>query len=179
VDHVEKCHGPVAGSGVATKNIVSVTKPVPRWCLTGLTKTQHQRVQKLRAREIEEKRKEEERDQWFNQECLMMATGKTWKQKWIEREEQGSGLGSDAESGDNQEAGTADINMVFHLPMEFALPEPEIAQLNLGAERVVFEKPEQLGQYMKPLYIKGYLDGKPMGQMLVDSGCEHYAIHHV
>jgi hypothetical protein len=100
----------------------------------------------------------------------MMATGKTWKQKWIEREEQGSGLGSDAESGDNQEAGTADINMVFHLPMEFALPEPEIAQLNLGAERVVFEKPEQLGQYMKPLYIKGYLDGKPMGQMLVDSG---------
>jgi hypothetical protein len=34
----------------------------------------------------------------------------------------------------------------------------------------VFEKPEKLGQHMKPLYIKGHLDGKPVSQMLIDGG---------
>jgi hypothetical protein len=34
----------------------------------------------------------------------------------------------------------------------------------------VFEKPEKLGQHMKPLYIKGHLDGKPVSRMLVDDG---------
>jgi hypothetical protein len=33
------------------------------------------------------------------------------------------------------------MNMVFHVLMEFTLPETEVAQLNLGAERAVFEKP--------------------------------------
>jgi hypothetical protein len=43
-------------------------------------------------------------------------------------------------------------------------------QLDLGAERVVFLKPDKLGQHMKPLYIKGYLDGEPINHMLVDGG---------
>jgi hypothetical protein len=42
--------------------------------------------------------------------------------------------------------------------------------LSQGAERAVFERHEKLGQHMKPLYIKGYLDGKPVNQMLVDGG---------
>jgi hypothetical protein len=57
----------------------------------------------------------------------MVVTEKTWKQKRIEREEQGDNLSSDIESGKDHEAGSTDINMVFHLPMEFALPEMEIA----------------------------------------------------
>jgi hypothetical protein len=65
---------------------------------------------------------------------------------------------------------SADIDMVFHLAMEFTLLEMEVAQLNMGAERAVFEKPEKLGQYMKPLYIKGHLDGRPVNQMLLDGG---------
>jgi hypothetical protein len=50
-----------------------------------------------------------------------------------------------------------DINMVFHLPAEFRLPEQEVAQLNLGAESAIFEKPRELGHHMKPMYIKRVL----------------------
>jgi hypothetical protein len=42
--------------------------------------------------------------------------------------------------------------------------------LNLGAERAVFEKPKKLSQHMKPLYIKGHLDGKPVSRLLVEGG---------
>jgi hypothetical protein len=45
-----------------------------------------------------------------------------------------------------------------------------MAQLTLGAERVVFEKPEALGQHMRPLYIRRHLDGLPVNRMLVDGG---------
>jgi TRAP-type mannitol/chloroaromatic compound transport system substrate-binding protein len=34
----------------------------------------------------------------------------------------------------------------------------------------VFEKPVAVEEHMKPLYIKGHLDGKPVGCMLVDGG---------
>jgi hypothetical protein len=43
------------------------------------------------------------------------------------------------------------VNMVFQLPVEFGLPEQEVAQLALGAERAIFEKPSKLGHHMKPL----------------------------
>jgi predicted aspartyl protease len=63
-----------------------------------------------------------------------------------------------------------DINMVFQILAEFMLPVAEAAQLDLGTERVDFQKPEKLGQHMKPLYIKGFLDGEPINRMLVDGG---------
>jgi hypothetical protein len=50
------------------------------------------------------------------------------------------------------------------------LPEPDAAQLALGAERAVFEKSEVLGEHMKPLYIKGHLNGRLVNRMLVDGG---------
>jgi hypothetical protein len=56
----------------------------------------------------------------------------------------------------------ADVNMVFQLPSEFCLLESEMAQLALGVERAVFEKLEALGEHMKPLYIKGHLNGRPV-----------------
>jgi hypothetical protein len=40
----------------------------------------------------------------------------------------------------------------------------------LGVGRAVFEKPENLGAHMKPLFIQGHLDGTPIGHMLVDGG---------
>jgi hypothetical protein len=64
------------------------------------------------------------------------------------------------------------------LPPEFGLPAAETAQLDLGAERVVFQKLDKLGQHMKPLYIKGYLDGEPINRMLVDGGpCVNIMLH--
>jgi hypothetical protein len=48
------------------KPVVPRTKPQPRWCPVGLTKTQRRRVQKLRAQKVKEKEKEVQRDSWFN-----------------------------------------------------------------------------------------------------------------
>ena len=59
-----------------------------------------------------------------------------------------------------------DINMVCMLPMEFcAMDEVEVAQLSLGPKDVVFEKPDESNRHMKPLYLKGHIDGKPISRM--------------
>jgi hypothetical protein len=42
--------------------------------------------------------------------------------------------------------------------------------LALGAERAIFEKPIETGKHMKPLFIRGHLEGTPLGHMLVDGG---------
>jgi hypothetical protein len=43
-------------------------------------------------------------------------------------------------------------------------------ELALGAECAVFEKMENSGAHMKPLFIRGHLDGMPIGHMLIDGG---------
>jgi hypothetical protein len=63
-----------------------------------------------------------------------------------------------------------DVNMVFTIPAEFHAPTEDIVELALGAECAVFEKPENMGAHMKPLFIQGHLDGTPIGHMLMDGG---------
>jgi hypothetical protein len=45
-----------------------------------------------------------------------------------------------------------------------------MTELALGAERAVFEKPENPATHMKPLFILGHLDRTPIRHMLVDGG---------
>jgi hypothetical protein len=52
----------------------------------------------------------------------------------------------------------------FHVPTE------DVEELALGVEHTVFEKPENSGVHMKPLFIRGQLDGTPIGHMLIDGG---------
>jgi hypothetical protein len=77
--------------------------------------------------------------------------------------------------------------MVFILPAEFRAPskcrqkefdgegydEEElgeaIAQLALQPQQATFDKPFQ-HRHLKALYMKGFVDGKPMTKMLVDEG---------
>ena len=77
--------------------------------------------------------------------------------------------------------------MVFILPVEFRAPskykqeesdgeeydEEELgeamAQLTLQSQQAIFDKPSQ-HRYLKVLYMKGFVDGKPMTKMLVDGG---------
>jgi hypothetical protein len=40
----------------------------------------------------------------------------------------------------------------------------------MGAERAALKKPENLGAHMKPLFIRGHLDGMLIGHMLTDGG---------
>ena len=78
-------------------------------------------------------------------------------------------IDENSESKDDTPA-AMDVNMVFALPAEFRAPEIEVAELALGPKSAVFEKPEKPEKHLKPLYIKGHIDGKPIGRMLVDGG---------
>jgi hypothetical protein len=67
-------------------------------------------------------------------------------------------------------AGAMDMNMVFTIPTEFRALEHEVVEMALGVERAMFEKPEKASQHVKPLLIRGHLDSKPLGRMMVDGG---------
>jgi hypothetical protein len=69
-----------------------------------------------------------------------------------------------------EESVLMDVNMVFMIMAEFCGPMDDVTELVLGAERVVFEKPKNPGVHMKPLFIRGHLDGTPIGYMIVDGG---------
>jgi hypothetical protein len=62
------------------------------------------------------------------------------------------------------------MNMVFMLPGKFRGAKEDVAQMCLGPKEVMFEKPEESSQHLKPLYIRGHIDKKPISRMLVDSG---------
>jgi hypothetical protein len=72
---------------------------------------------------------------------------------------------------------SADVNMVFFLPAEYGNQaeggneEEFAAHLVLHAQQARFDKPEgEKHLHLKALYLKGYVDGKPMTKMLVDDG---------
>jgi hypothetical protein len=52
--------------------------------------------------------------------------------------------------------------MVFMLPAEFRAPAAEVAEFALGVKVATFDKPDRLGQHMMPLFIKGYIEGRPV-----------------
>ena len=131
----------------------------PRWCPDGLNRSQKCRVQRLRnleeaeakyldvlrkarpdlAEQIRRPRREERR-----------SPRKEWRPKQTKADE-------------------ADVNMVFVLPSEFRAPQPEelaIAQLDLGPRPIIFEKPKEKSyKHLKGLYLKGFIDGKPVNRM--------------
>jgi hypothetical protein len=69
---------------------------------------------------------------------------------------------------------SADAHMVFVLPAEFharGREELSVAQLDLGPQPVMFEKPRAKNyKHLKALYLKGYINGQPVNKMLVDTG---------
>ena len=69
--------------------------------------------------------------------------------------------------------------MVFMLPKEFMAPvdsdtseeEEGLAQLTLDPTPAIFEKLEdEKRQHLKDLFLKGFVDGKPVTKLLVDGG---------
>jgi hypothetical protein len=63
-----------------------------------------------------------------------------------------------------------DINMVFTLLAEFRGVKEEVAHLCLSPKEVMFEKPEELNQHYKSLYIQSHIDGRPISRMLINGG---------
>jgi hypothetical protein len=80
-----------------------------------------------------------------------------------------------SEADDMLGAASIEINMVFYLPEEFRPPSTQqlaepLAQLSLGPAAIVFEKPaDKKYRHLKPLYVKGFINGKPVGKMLGDT----------
>jgi hypothetical protein len=61
-----------------------------------------------------------------------------------------------------------DINMVFMLSAEFRGIDEEVAQMCLRLKEAMFEKTEESCQHLKPLYIQGHIDEKPVSRMPID-----------
>jgi hypothetical protein len=134
----------------------------------------------MRQRELAEKREEEQRGPWFNQIRPMTKVKQTWHEKRLAREENGNSRGSRSEEevgvtsdkgestsdegnsnldkGEDQHEDCPtqmEINMVFTITAEFRAPTEDVAELTLGAEHVVFKKPDNPGLHKKPLLIWG------------------------
>jgi hypothetical protein len=60
---------------------------------------------------------------------------------------------SEKEDRLGEEPTRMDVSMVFMILAEFRASTKNVAELVLGAERAVFEKPENSGAHMKPLFI--------------------------
>jgi hypothetical protein len=77
------------------------------------------------------------------------------------------GKGNDRQE---EESVSMDVNTVFTISAEFCAPSEDVTELALGAECVVFNKPENPGADMKSLFIRGHLDGTLVWHMLIDGG---------
>ena len=77
---------------------------------------------------------------------------------------------------------SANIQMAFLLPSEFRAPayqevyldfdeseNEEIVAKLIVIQQAIFDKPVK-HRHLKALYVKGFIDGKPMNKMLVDGG---------
>jgi hypothetical protein len=63
-----------------------------------------------------------------------------------------------------------DINMV-HLFVDGLVPtEEDFVHLDFGTKDAIFQKPKDIDNHLKALYMKGYVNGKPISRMLVDVG---------
>ena len=77
---------------------------------------------------------------------------------------------------------SANIQIAFLLPSEFRAPADEEVYLDFDEseyeeivakltviQQAIFDKPVK-HRHLKALYVKGFVDGKPMNKMLVDGG---------
>jgi hypothetical protein len=127
-----------------------------QWCPPGLRKSQKRRVQRLRNRELRH-------------------AGIQKRQVWRTK---------DKPEGSNRSAPAC---MVYFLPNEFMAPANQVVQEEtsldvnddeqLGglmaqlvlAKQATFDKLAK-NRHMRPLYLKGYVNGKPLTKMFVDGG---------
>jgi hypothetical protein len=134
----------------------------------------------LRAQKLREEAAKKERDEHFNIIRHVIPMKQEWRVK--EKASTPTLMASDDDMdllGDDESpfikdgsppSPGMDINMVIMLLAEFRGAEEEVTQMCLGPKEVMFEKPEESSQHMKPLYIQGHIDGKPISRMLIDSG---------
>ncbi|KAK1610238.1 hypothetical protein QYE76_033911 [Lolium multiflorum] len=139
----------------------------PRWCPDGLSHSQKRRVQRLHSLEEAEAQylytlRKARPDLAVKIQQTLEAETRPQKKEWRPKQ---------AKADAKASAGT---NMVFILPSKFCAPRIEevpVAQLDCGPRPVIFEKPQERSyKHLKALYLRGYINGQPVGKMLVDTG---------
>jgi hypothetical protein len=201
---------------------------MPRWCPAGLTRSQKRKLQRLRAKESQEK----EAEKIFNDtHPLYPPPQKKWRPKAVDEKQTAtkienkttlvqhpagtadslaskagqSALGADRpppESGSSaphQEASNdmptsmeeddllgedlvdyeasperpgMDVNVITFSADCTIIgdDEPIVAQFDFGLKEVAFTKPKESVNHLKPLFVRGHIDGIPIAKMLVDGG---------
>jgi hypothetical protein len=134
----------------------------------------------MRAQKMRKEAVENERDKYFNIIRPVILMKQDWRVK--EKVDTPAPMTSDNDMDllDDDEAPLIkdgspppigmDINMVLTLLAEFRGVEEEVTRMCLGPKEAVFEKPEESSQHLKPLHIRGHIDGKPVSRMLIDGG---------
>uniref|UniRef100_J3NCY2 Retrotransposon gag domain-containing protein n=1 Tax=Oryza brachyantha TaxID=4533 RepID=J3NCY2_ORYBR len=62
------------------------------------------------------------------------------------------------------------VYRVKKMAMQTKVVDEEVAQLCLGPKEAIFEKPDESSRHLRPLYVKGHINGRPVIRMLVDGG---------
>jgi hypothetical protein len=142
--------------------------------------SQRRRIQRMRTHKLREEAAEKERDEHFNTIWPMFPTKQEWRVEEKANTPTLTVFDDDMDLLDDDESPLIkdgsplptgmDSNMVFTLPAESRGAEEEVAQMCLSPKESMFEKPEELSQHMKPLYVWGHIDGRPIFRMLIDSG---------
>jgi hypothetical protein len=133
----------------------------------------------MRAQKMMEEAAEKERDEYFNNIRPVIPTKQEWRVN--EKANTLAPITSDDDMDllDDEALLIKDgslpptsmnINMVFTLSVEFRGAEEEVAQMCLSPKEAVFEKLEVSSQHLKPLYVRGHIDEKPISRMLIDGG---------
>ena len=74
--------------------------------------------------------------------------------------------------GDTPDRSAMDVSMIT-FSSDYKInrsDDEEVAQFDFGLKDAVFTKPEESVNHVKPLYVRGHLDGRPISRMLVDGG---------
>jgi hypothetical protein len=117
----------------------------------------------MRAQKMREEMAKKERDEYFNIARPVIPTKQEWRVKEKVDTPAPTTSGDDMDILDNDEAPLIkdesppltgmDINMAFTLPTKFGGIEEEVTQMCLSPKEAMFEKPKELSQHLKPLYI--------------------------
>ena len=63
-----------------------------------------------------------------------------------------------------------DINVVYlSADGDFIGDDSRTAEFNFATQSAIFEKPKDSVNHLKPLHVKGHINGTPVHNMLVDS----------
>jgi hypothetical protein len=63
------------------------------------------------------------------------------------------------------------VNVIYLSSMDYSLVgDDKVAEMSFGPHDIVFQRPKDSENHLKPMYIQRHLDGTPISQMLIDGG---------